>query len=122
MQTNLGARLIIVAAILLSLGRCEAAHAYNFPPFIHGHNICSANVNRLRHAMGLKTTGSNLASSWLQLPRVAVPHVGSVRYNYHHVSVYLGNGMCANPSAKHQRWDEKKCIYIWEGKHYEWHG
>lgn len=113
--------LLLSILILFFLDSIEVK-AYDLPKFVKGHNICSVNVNKLRRKMGLKVTGSPAASSWLTLPKTSKPHVGSVRYNSHHVSVYLGGGMCANPSSKHQKWDIKKCEYIWKGKHYEWRG
>lgn len=52
------------------------------------------------------------------------PTYGAVRFNYRkgggHVMIVLGNGMCLNPSSRHQTWVTKRCppggVYVVPGR------
>jgi hypothetical protein len=118
--------LLVAAALVVfgpTVGKVFASNLHP-PRFIHGHNICAVNVNRLRAALGLRQTHSASASSFLALQRVSTPKIGDVRFNWRrrggHVAVYAGHGMCWNPSSRHQRWDLKPCASIWRGVHFQW--
>lgn len=122
------ALLVAILAIMFTTSDASAhkgrlyAHAHGGPgvAFIHGHNICAENVNRLRAHLGLRATGSAAAASFLGLPHTSKPVYGSVMYVPGHVALYAGNGMCWNPSSRHQQWDLKSCGNIWPGRHRTW--
>lgn len=96
-----------------------------WPSFIKGHNICALNVNRLRVYLGLPQTHSASAKSFDNFKRVSQPKKGNVmvvrrKDGGFHVALFLGNGMCLNPSSKLQKHSIKPCSSIWKGqpRHY----
>jgi hypothetical protein len=102
-----------------------SSQAFAAPKFVRGHNICALNVNRYRAALGLKQTHSAAANSFLSLKRISHPVIGAVKYNSRgkgigHVAIYVGNGMCANPSSRHQKWEVKSCNSIWPHRPFQW--
>ena len=113
-------KIIAVSLITIVLsGQAEA-----LPKFIHGHNICATNVNKVLIWMGLKHTNSSSAASFASLRHTSNPIHGDVMMvrrsggSGWHVAIYDHNGICMNPSIK-QRWTTPKCSDIWKG-HYRY--
>ena len=102
---------VLVALVIYS----DAADA-----FIRGRLVCGLNVAAWRHVHGLSVPGAPaVAASWLTLAR-RPPHKGAVLVTKrpggrYHVAIFVGGGMCLNPSSRAQAWQTKPCNSIWRG-------
>lgn len=83
--------------------------------FVRGRLICALNVSRWLKVHGFRSPMSPSSKAFLAYAPVARANVryGDVHFNYRrgggHVMVALGNGLCLNPSSRHQAWVTKAC-------------
>lgn len=108
----------MIATPVTVLLRTQSATANSSPPpFVMGALKCAVNVNRFRARLGLRTTKSAAAASFLSFRRVTRPRFGDVVVNRrpgggHHAMIAAGDGWCFNP-RQNKGWQKVRCNSVW---------